>query len=152
MTKLRNGKTRLYLGEGLDGNPQARFFRTDDAAAPVPVFTDLTTTQNLNYCTGQCWYDNVVYSPPGRPDVVYLGGSFDYGNYGFTDNGRAFLYSTDAGNSFTDVTWDATYEPDTTGFLLPAESDRTEWHAPGLARHRRGPGTNAAFFGWGRRV
>jgi len=62
----------MYLGEGVTGVPAARFFRTDDAAASVPVFTDLTTTQNINYCTGQCWYDNVVYSPPGRPDVVYL--------------------------------------------------------------------------------
>ena len=44
-----------------------------------PVFTDLTTPQNIGYCTGQCWYDNVVYTPPGAPDVVYLGGSFSYG-------------------------------------------------------------------------
>jgi len=78
VTKLRNGKTRMYLVKEWAGVPAARFFRTDDAAASVPVFTDLTTTQNINYCTGQCWYDNVVYSPPGRPDVVYLGGSFDY--------------------------------------------------------------------------
>ena len=104
VTKLPNGKTRLYLGEGAAGAPAARFFRTDDATAAAPVFTDLTTTQNINYCTGQCWYDNVVYTPPNKPDVVYLGGSYDYNNYGRRNNGRAFLYSTDAGASFTDVT------------------------------------------------
>ena len=108
VTKLPNGKTRLYLGEGAAGAPAARFFRTDDATAGSPVFTDLTTSQNINYCTGQCWYDNVVYTPPGKPDVVYLGGSYDYNNYGRRNNGRAFLYSTDAGASFTDVTWDST--------------------------------------------
>ena len=33
-------------------------------------------------------------APPGMPDAVYLGGSFDYSNYGFTNKGRAFIYST----------------------------------------------------------
>ena len=45
----------------------ARFYRTDDAAGAA-VFTDMTTPQNIGYCTGQCWYDNFVYSPPGRPE------------------------------------------------------------------------------------
>ena len=111
VTKLPNGNTRMYLGEGVTGNPPARFFRTDDASGAAPVFTDLTTSQNINYCTGQCWYDNVVYTPPGKPDVVYLGGSYDYNNYGFVNNGRAFLRSTDAGASFTDMTYDATTNP-----------------------------------------
>ena len=73
-------------------------------------FTDLTAlqeasgapNQTLNYCGdpavgAQCWYDNVVYSPPGKPDVVYLGGSFNYATYGFRNNGRAFIRSSDAG-------------------------------------------------------
>jgi hypothetical protein len=55
VTKLPNGKTRMYLGEGVAGTPPARFFRTDDASGAAPVFTDLTTAQNINYCTGQCW-------------------------------------------------------------------------------------------------
>ncbi len=71
----------------------------------------MTTSQNVNYCTGQCWYDNFVVSPAGYPDTVYLGGSFDYGNYGFVNDGRGVLYSTDAGASFTDMTWDATFRP-----------------------------------------
>ena len=102
--------TRMSLGEGTDldsGIGQARFFRSDDVATGTPTFTDLTTTENLGYCTAQCWYDNVVYSPPGKPDVVYLGGSYSYLTYGFATNGRAFLRSRDAGTSFTDMTWDA---------------------------------------------
>ncbi len=47
-----------------------------------PVITDLTTLQNSNYCSGQCWYDNFVVSPAGYPDTVYLGGSYAYGEFG----------------------------------------------------------------------
>ena len=109
-----NGKTRMYVGDGAQGPsmvppaPGAKFFRTDDANAAVPTFTDLTSAENTNYCTGQCWYDNVVYSPEGFPDVVYLGGSYQYGEYGGVSNSRGVVLSTDAGASFTDVSWDAT--------------------------------------------
>ena len=60
----------------------------------------MTTSQSAGYCTAQCWYDNVVYSPPGEPDTVYLGGSYDYDNAGTwaidsnlagRTNGRAFI-------------------------------------------------------------
>ncbi|HEV2235594.1 MAG TPA: hypothetical protein VGR57_02940, partial [Ktedonobacterales bacterium] len=108
VTKLANGKTRMYLGDGNTGSPSARFFRTDDATAAAPVFTNLTTLQNRNYCTGQCWYDNSVVSPAGFPDSVYLLGSYQYGELGAFSNARGVLYSTDAGQSFTDETWDAT--------------------------------------------
>ena len=90
-TALPNGNTRMYAGVGAQGdqftgNPPvqvgfaAKVYRTDDARAASPSFVDLTTTQNRDYCTAQCWYDNVVYSPPGKPDVVYLGGSYWYGS------------------------------------------------------------------------
>ena len=107
VTPITGGFTRMYVGDGNAGTNAARFYRTDDAAGAA-VFTDMTTSQNIDYCDGQCWYDNVVYSPPGKPDVVYLGGSFSYGSYAFTTNGRAFIRSADAGTSFTDMTWDAT--------------------------------------------
>jgi hypothetical protein len=110
VTTLANGKTRMYVGVGNQsdsGGNRARFYRTDDATAAVPVFLDLTTLQNIGYCTGQCWYDNVVYTPPGAPDVVYLGGSFSYGELHGPSNGRAWLLSTNGGTAFTDLTQDA---------------------------------------------
>jgi len=115
VTQLPNGKTRMYVGDGNAGSNAARFYRSDDVATGSPVFTDLTTSQNIGYCTGQCWYDNAVVSPAGYPDIVYLAGSFDYGSYGFTTNGRGVLYSTDAGDSFTDMTWDGTTNPTPAG-------------------------------------
>jgi hypothetical protein len=147
VTMLPNGKTRMYVGEGAAGSPAARFFRTDDATTAAPVFADMTTSQNINYCTGQCWYDNVVYSPAGKPDVVYLGGSFDYGNYGFTNNGRAFLYSSDAGASFTDMTWDATTNPTPPGTCCQPNPIAPNGMHPDSHAIVEVPGTNAAFFG-----
>ena len=111
VARLANGKTRMYVGVGNAGSPAARFYRSDDVATGSPVFADLTTAQNINYCTGQCWYDNFVVSPDGYPDTVYLGGSFQYGEYGGKSDARGVLYSTDAGASFTDMTWDATTNP-----------------------------------------
>ena len=109
VTKLGTGNTRMYVGDGNTGTP-ARFYRTDDAAGAAS-FTDLTTTQNINYCTTQCWYDNLVITPAGYPDTVYLGGSYQYDEYGGKSNSRGVLYSTDAGASFTDASWDATTNP-----------------------------------------
>ena len=111
-----SGLTRMYVGDGNTGSPTAHVFRSDDVATGVPVFIDLTAMespagQTDNYCTGQCWYDNFVVTPAGNPDTVYIGGSFDYGTYGFATNGRGVLRSTDAGASFTDMTWDSTTPP-----------------------------------------
>jgi hypothetical protein len=108
VTTLSNGKTRMYVGVGNQsdaGANRARFYVTDDASGAA-VFTDKTTPQNIGYCTGQCWYDNVVYTPTGAPDFVYLGGSFSYGQLHAQSNGRAWLLSTDGGVTFSDLTQD----------------------------------------------
>jgi len=147
VTPITGGFTRMYVGVGNDGTDLARFYRTDDAAGAA-VFTDLTTDQNIDYCDGQCWYDNVVYSPPGKPDVVYVGGSFSYGSYGLSTNGRAFIRSADAGASFTDMTWDATTNPlppgqcCATGNTTAANGQHPDSHAIVEI-----PGTDSAIFG-----
>jgi hypothetical protein len=107
---LPNGNTRMYVGIGNQQAPAARFWRTDDAAGAA-VFTDLTTPQVEDYCTGQCWYDNYVISPKGHPDVVYVGGSFSYTQLVCCDgdgssNGRGVLLSTNAGQRWSDLTLD----------------------------------------------
>ncbi len=95
----------------------------------------------MNYCTrpAQCWYDNVVYSPPGKPDVVYLGGSYELQQRTDSattavlpplDRRRGRVHGHDVGRDD---------EPDASGYLLPAELDRAERPAPRLARGRRAP-------------
>ncbi len=108
VTKLGTGSTRMYVGVGASSGVPAHFYRTDDAVTATDAsFTDLTTPQNINYCTGQCWYDNFVYSPKGQPNTVYLLGSYDYNTAGVSTNGRGVLFSTDGGSTFTDMTRDA---------------------------------------------
>ena len=108
VTTIAGGFTRMYVGVGNQsdaGANRARVYRTDDASGAA-VFADMTTPQNIGYCTAQCWYDNVVYTPAGAPDVVYLGGSFSYGQLHAQSNGRAWLLSTNAGGSWSDLTQD----------------------------------------------
>ena len=136
-------------------------FRTDDAVhATNGSFTDLTAlqqassapNQTLNYCGdpsagAQCWYDNVVYSPPGKPNVIYLGGSFNYSQYGFRNNGRAFIRSTDAGVTFTDMTWDATTKPTPPGSCCQPNPIAPNGMHPDSHAVVEVPGTDIAFFG-----
>jgi hypothetical protein len=159
VTPIAGGLTRMYVGDGNAGTNAARLYRTDDAlTATNASFTDLTALQQassapdqtIGYCTGQCWYDNVVYSPPGKPEVVYLGGSYDYNNYGFPNNGRAFLRSTDAGVTFTDMTWDATTNPTTPGSyasIYPGTGISPNGMHPDSHAIVEIPNTNAAIFG-----
>lgn len=150
VTPIGGGSTRMYVGDGNasdSGANRARFYRSDDVATGLPTFTDLTTTQNIGYCTSQCWYDNVVYSPPNKPDVVYLGGSYSYGTYGFTTNGRAFLRSSNSGSSFADMTWDATTKPTPPGTCCQPNPIAPNGMHPDSHAIVEVPGTDAAFFG-----
>src|SRR5262249_4458721 len=115
VTTLPGGKTRMYVAEGASGAPFSRLFRSDDVATGAPTFPGVTSPDpaatgyvSFNYCGGQCWYDNFVVTPRGNPDMVYLGGSYQYGEAGGISNGRGVVLSTDAGASFTDMTMDAT--------------------------------------------
>jgi len=78
-----------------------------------------------DFCTGQCWYDEDVYTPAGMPDTVYVIGSNQYGEQPCStkgvgcgngrSNGREVLYSNTAGDpdgannlrTFTDLSYDA---------------------------------------------
>src|SRR5438477_8451153 len=164
VTPFTNGHTRMYVGDGnssVSTTDQARLFRTNDAVhATNANFTNLTTlqqassapNQTLDYCGdpavgAQCWYDNVVYSPPGKPDVVYLGGSFNYSQYGFRNNGRAFIRSIDAGVHYTDMTWDATTNPTPAGSCCQPNPIAPNGMHPDQHAIVEIPGTDGAIFG-----
>ena len=118
----KSGHTRIYEARGA-GPVAADLSRTDNADLPAAVLAAtgwiVLSSSNganpggfasYNFCTGQCWYDISLGTPPGRPDEVWLGGSMQYGEI-FTahqpSNGRAVQRSTDAGATFTDMTNDA---------------------------------------------
>ena len=82
------------------GHRRAGVHRPDELRARKPGFA------TFNLCTGQCWYDQFVYTPKGHPDIVYAGGSYSYGET--IANKRAVILSTDAGVSGTDMTFDGT--------------------------------------------
>ncbi len=114
------GNLRIYTGDA--SSAPARFYRVDNANVPASSlfngannvgWTQLSNSANgtpgfasYNYCSGQCSYDMPVYSPPGAPNVVYIGGAMQYGEIGGRSNGRAIQRSADAGASFTDMTID----------------------------------------------
>ena len=129
VTTLDSGDTRMYVYEGNVGTPYARLFRSDKVQEGTPVFQDLTSANpadpgyaTYNQCTGQCWYDQFVYTPEGEPDIVYTGGSYLYGETGGISNGRGVVLSTDAGVSGTDMTMDGT-DPTHPNGLHPDQHD-----------------------------
>jgi hypothetical protein len=113
VTRLPNGKTRMYVNEGNNGTNASEVYRSDDVAAGAPTFTTLSSANPAdpgyafhNLCTGQCWYDVFIHSPDGHPDMVYAGGSYSYDE--LIANHRGVVLSTDAGATGTDMTFDGT--------------------------------------------
>lgn len=114
------GKLRIYTGDA--SSAPANFYRVDNANVSAATlftggtnggWTKLSSSANgtpgfgsFNYCSGQCSYDMPVYSPPGAPNIVYIGGAMQYGELGNRSNGRAVQRSEDAGVNFTDMTID----------------------------------------------
>lgn len=118
--------TRIYVGDSSDDLAYSVLWRTDDANRPADELFD--GTDNVGYtllsssvngtpgftsygiCGGQCGYDFVVASPPGKPDHVWMGGQMFYGEIFGNDpprsNGRTLIRSTDAGVTFQDMTND----------------------------------------------
>ena len=114
---------RIYVGDS--SSAPATFWRVDNANVAASNLLNGTSNvgwtllssstkgtsgfSSYNYCTSQCTYDMPVYSPPGHPDIVYIGGAMQYDEI-FTahrpSNGRAVQRSEDAGVNFTDMTVD----------------------------------------------
>ena len=113
----------------LRSDPSAPAGRRYDLSSNVPDTPGFTS---LDYCDGQCWYDNYIYAPAGHfpnsgasPDVVYLLGDNEYNENDWGPNsprfqgspfgrgsGRGVALSTNGGCSrqaFTDMTEDTTH-------------------------------------------
>src|SRR4030095_4768980 len=106
-----DGHTRMYSTEGDSGTPYSRLFVAEAVESGAPTFVQKTSSNvadagyaTYNFCTGQCWYDQRVVSPAGHPDMVFVMGSYVYGEDHGLSNARGLLMSTDGGNTFTDQT------------------------------------------------
>jgi hypothetical protein len=113
------GSTPPVVGPGSDYPATYNGWQVlSDSSQSSPFFA------TYNNCTGQCWYDQYVVTPPGRPDEVYIGGSFSYSEFPSitrgdlfgtgVSNARAVVFSNTAGDpdaannrrTFTDMTMD----------------------------------------------
>src|SRR5204862_6851740 len=106
--------TALYRTDDATQAASGLFDGTNNTAAwQSKTSSDRTNPYygTFNYCTTQCVYDNLVVSPPGHPDEIYVGGSYQYGEYGFRSNGRGVVRLTDAGGHWSVLTWGATRRP-----------------------------------------
>ena len=110
--------TRMYLQIGASGAIDSTFHVGEDVAGAA-VFTQKSSPDpavpgwgsqglcaNPGAGIGQCWYDQLVHSPPGHPNVVYVGGVYVYGEQ--TANHRGVIMSEDGGSSWFDMTEDPT--------------------------------------------
>jgi hypothetical protein len=100
-----------------------------ELSAPTPA--DPGAFASYDICPGQCWYDLFVESPAGRPDMVVIGGSMQYGElppYAGADrsNGRGVQMSSDAGRNFTDMTGEAADRP---GLRFDGDAMHPDQHA-----------------------
>jgi hypothetical protein len=116
---------RIYVGDA--GSGPADFYTVANANVTAAMlvngnnggWTKLSSSTNgdpgfasYNYCETQCSYDMPVFSPPGSPNIVYIGGAMNYDEAFGTppvtkrSNGRAVQRSQDSGVNFTDMTID----------------------------------------------
>jgi hypothetical protein len=116
---------RIYVGDA--GSGPADFYTVANANVTAATlvggnnggWTKRSSSTNgdpgfasYNYCETQCSYDMPVFSPPGAPNIVYIGGAMNYDEAFGTpptpkrSNGRAVQRSEDAGVNFTDMTID----------------------------------------------
>src|SRR4051812_3899696 len=130
---MPGGHTRMYESEGDTNTATTGVYVADAVEAGAPLFSSQTSRSlaspyypTFNFCPGQCWYDQDVYSPAEDPNVVYVIGSYTYPEDlgscspcgSGLSNARAVLLSRDGGEHWTDLTQDAT-SPTTPNGLHP---------------------------------
>jgi len=125
---VKNGHTRIYAGNGVNDITKQGLFRLDNADVPAATLVNpsilpltnsaawqaLTSTDaskpspgvtSYAYCLGQCDYDQVLAVPRGFPDTLVVGAQLNFWTFGGT------IRSTNAGVSFTDISYDLESPP-----------------------------------------
>lgn len=96
----------LYAGFGWTdpaGNDHpARVFKSTNAGASWRLLPAGTGDDSVDdYCAEQCSYDNVIEVDPTNPNIVYVGGQY---NYAIASGG--IFRSDDGGTSWRNLGWD----------------------------------------------
>lgn len=131
-----NGLPSATLYAGFDwndssGHHPSEVFKSNTAGASWAQLPTGTLPDKVeNYCRGQCFYDNVIEADPNNPNVVFVGGVYDY------DNGAGGIYrSTDGGLTWVNLGYDQhpdfhalAFDPSNTQHVLIG-SDGGVWYS-----------------------
>lgn len=125
----------LYAGfdyvDATGYHPSSVWKSTNGGASWLALPTGSGVDSVLDYCGGQCFYDNVIEADPTNPDVVFAAGQFAY-NIG---SGGIFR-SDDGGQTWKNLGWDQhpdfhalAFDPSNTAHVLIG-SDGGVWYSP----------------------
>jgi uncharacterized repeat protein (TIGR01451 family) len=134
------GQAQATLYAGFDwydtsgGHHNSRVFKSTDGGANwVALPTGSGRESVLNYCDGQCFYDNVIEPDPTNPDVVFAAGVFDYAH-----GAGGIFRSTDGGQTWRNLGYDQhpdfhalAFDPSNTQHVMIG-SDGGVWYSPDL--------------------
>jgi uncharacterized repeat protein (TIGR01451 family) len=82
----------------------SRIFKsTDEGATWSELPTGAGNDSVLDYCGGQCFYDNVVEPDPTDPNILFVAGQF---GYGMTPPSGGIFRSDDGGQTWKNLGWD----------------------------------------------
>ena len=98
----------LYTGfdwvDAAGHHQAARIFKSTDEGGSWSVLPTGTGNNSvLDYCTSQCFYDNVVEPDPTNPNVLFVAGSF---GYNLSPPSGGIFRSDDGGQTWKNIGWD----------------------------------------------
>ncbi len=122
-------------------HPSQIYKTTTEGASWTATKTGSGTDSVLNYCGTQCFYDNEVKPDPTNPNVVYVLGSYGYGN---SPQSGGVYRSKDGGQTWLNLGYDlhpdfhaVAFQPNNTAHVAIG-NDGGVWQSPA------GGGRNAA--------
>ncbi|WP_460458384.1 hypothetical protein [Angustibacter peucedani] len=146
-------RATVYTGfdyfDSSDAYHQSQVYKTtDDGVTWAATATGTGTDSIKDYCGTQCFYDNEVKPDPTNPDVVYVLGSYGYGNV--PQSGGVYR-SKDGGQTWKNLGYDlhpdfhaVAFEPDDTSHVAIGNDGGVWQSSTGGGRNGAGDPLSAA--------